>query len=1296
MSSMGRLSTRRQRRWRLRPLVLACMGVGSAAAQVLPTVPSIPNLAGNAVTVGAPVNLLNGGQRMEINQSSLRAIINWNSFSIGAKDQVNVNQSLGAASVLLNRVVNNGPRSEIQGLLTAPGSVYVINPAGVLFGPTAQVNVGGLVASTLNMSTGDDVFLGGTRTLEFAGNSFEAVENQGSIHVAQGGTVAMIGTGVVNRGSIRADGGTIALAAGGKVVVDFAGDGLTTFRVSPGENAQAANVSGTLQADGGRVVLMGTAGTNVEGVGGVVNYRGVIRANTLGARQGEIVLDAGDAAEGVTLTGGTISAAGTEAGQSGGNIRITGRTIGLQSFDPPLLFVPPPPAPGASDSGLIDASGAAGGGRVLLHATAVAGVAESGAIAVGAGTQIRADAGQAGNGGDVRLMAERTLRAFGTISARGGAAGGDGGFVETSGGYALPAADIGVGGLQGGFDVRGITIDTEAPHGKTGTWLIDPYDVSIVSGAGPGTLPANPFEPLADSTIQDGDINTALQTTNVTITTGVGGPPNAGDITFDDAQIVYTGAADRTFRLDANRSIRANGGTSISVFNLAEGAPAGKLNVIFNADANNNAAATGGGQVSFDGRIYTNGGDVTMNGAWANPTNQASSIHLGLGSVVDTRRGNQAEGEGGYTGGSNALAGGNVSLVGRTTGAASGAEAQAAVWLDDTTILTSTGNVDIFGSSTLGSGVQVESTQLIGGVFTTSGNIRVTGIGSYTGNSATPPGHGVVLGNTAFVTTGGQPTLQTTSGNIELTGIRLAGGPAAGIGVLVGNRALVSTTGGGNVSITGESQGAGAGVVVQALNNFSGLGIPGGRVVGSNQVVLRAANNGTTDALVVGAGAQVGAGSVLNLRPGGVDLAGGPANYAATAVDRTGTLITVGGAGGTGFDVSAAELTRMSAPATVVGSNAHAADITVLGALDFGAGALTLQNEGGGNIALAAPVSAGQLGLLSAGNVTQTAGAPVTAGTLLARSTGGSVLLDQAANNVSAATLGGGAAGAFRYQDVDALRVGNVSVIGYDAAGNAPQVETTTSMAADTVFVRTLSGDLSLATGVSSTSGTDLVAAARFQNVGGGNITGAPWRVWADTWVGETRGGLAGSGPLPNLYHCAYLGLCTVTVSPGDNHFIYAQQPTATVVVGSASRAYGLANPLLTYSVTGLILGDTQAALSGSLATTATPYSLPGAYPITGSFTSPAGYAVNVVPGTLQVTAAIDLRLPDVVREQQATWVYDRNIGQAPICLATGPLDGDRAQQGADVLAREWSRVRSRPNLLNCVDTERRNGCADF
>jgi hypothetical protein len=92
---------------------------------------------------------------------------------------------------------------------------------------------------------------------------------------------------------------------------------------------------------------------------------------------------------------------------------------------------------------------------------------------------------------------------------------------------------------------------------------------------------------------------------------------------------------------------------------------------------------------------------------------------------------------------------------------------------------------------------------------------------------------------------------------------------------------------------------------------------------------------------------------------------------------------------------------------------------------------------------------------------------------------------------------------------------------------------------------------------------------------------------------------------------------------------------------------------------------------------------------------------VDVVPGTLTVTAS--LRRPDspgadLVRElpNTNTYTFDRNLGAPPICFATGPLEGERAQQDGDLLAREWSRVRSRPNLTSCVATDRKNGCADF
>src|SRR5690606_41456406 len=114
---------------------------------------------------------------------------------------------------------------------------------------------------------------------------------------------------------------------------------------------------------------------------------------------------------------------------------------------------------------------------------------------------------------------------------------------------------------------------------------------------------------------------------------------------------------------------------------------------------------------------------------------------------------------------------------------------------------------------------------------------------------------------------------------------------------------------------------------------------------------------------------------------------------------------------------------------------------------------------------------------------------------------------------------------------------------------------------------------------------------------GASRAPGGTGGVWANPWAGEPRGGLAGGGDLPNLYGCAFLGPCGVTVSATDSHFIYVQQPTAVITVDDATREYGLANPLLTWQASGAILGDGAAAVAaGALSTDAASGSDGGAH----------------------------------------------------------------------------------------------------
>ena len=168
---------------RLTPLMLSlvCLGVTPALAQTLPT--------GFAPVAGG-VSASQAGAVMTVNQSTPRAIAQWQTFSIGAGGTVNVAQP-SSASILLNRVVGT-ELSTIAGNLSANGHVFLLNPNGVLFSAGSAVNVGGIVATTMKMSTSDADFMGGTRQFGFeaiAGNTATVV-NQGSITAATGGTVA--------------------------------------------------------------------------------------------------------------------------------------------------------------------------------------------------------------------------------------------------------------------------------------------------------------------------------------------------------------------------------------------------------------------------------------------------------------------------------------------------------------------------------------------------------------------------------------------------------------------------------------------------------------------------------------------------------------------------------------------------------------------------------------------------------------------------------------------------------------------------------------------------------------------------------------------------------------------------------------------------------------------------------------------------------------------------------------------------------------------------------------------------
>ena len=259
------------------------------------------------VVVNGGATIQNSAGNTTINQSTQNAVINWQSFSIEAGQVVQFVQP-NTSSVTLNRVVGGDP-SSILGTLSANGKVFLINPNGILFAKGASVNVGGLVASTLNITDSD--FMAGN--YRFSGNGSGTVKNEGSLS-ANGGYVAMLGANVSNQGVIAANLGTVILAAGEAITLDVAGDGLLNVTVNKGAVDALIENGGLIQANGGKVLL--TASVAGDLLKTVVNNTGVIEAQTLDNRSGTIMLLA-DMQSGTVNVGGKLDASAPNGGDGG-------------------------------------------------------------------------------------------------------------------------------------------------------------------------------------------------------------------------------------------------------------------------------------------------------------------------------------------------------------------------------------------------------------------------------------------------------------------------------------------------------------------------------------------------------------------------------------------------------------------------------------------------------------------------------------------------------------------------------------------------------------------------------------------------------------------------------------------------------------------------------------------------------------------------------------------------------------------------------------------------------------------
>lgn len=441
---------------------------------------------GGQVVAGAATISTPAPGAMVIKQTTDKAILNWQSFNIGAGGKVQFDQ-LSASAVALNRVTGNS-RTEIFGKLSANGQVFLVNPNGILFGAGSQVDVGGLVASTLQIKDAD--FLAGKYLFSDPANR-ESVVNQGKLAAKDGGILAMIGNRVSNQGEMYAHLGSVVMGAGGTAQLTLADNRLVKFEVTEGALNALAENSGLIRTPGGQVIL--TAGARDSLIASTVNNTGIIEAQTVENRGGSILLLSGMSA-GTTNVAGRLDASAPNGGD-GGFIETSGADVRVRDE----ARVTTDAAQGNAGTWLIDPRDffiAASGGNIT-------GTALSTALGSG-NVQILSSNGNAAGNGDIHVndnvswSANRllTLTAARDININA---------VITASGSARLTMNTGTGngadaGVAGGEVLVGINPDgsfkgrVDFP-GRTGTNILtingEQYRVINALGTQGSTNPAN-------------------------------------------------------------------------------------------------------------------------------------------------------------------------------------------------------------------------------------------------------------------------------------------------------------------------------------------------------------------------------------------------------------------------------------------------------------------------------------------------------------------------------------------------------------------------------------------------------------------------------------------------------------------------------------------------------------------------------------------------------------------------------------------------------------------------------------
>ena len=568
------------------------LGINSAhAANITQPVNALPT--GGVVATGQAAISQTSNQTsavMNINQSSQKAVINWNSFNVGSNATVNFNQPNTNASTL-NRV-NGASKSMIDGAVNANGQIILVNPNGVTFGKGAEVNTGGITATTMDIKDSDYM----NNNMSYSGNGTGKVINKGKITANNSNAyIALMAPEVINEGVISATlsgNNSIALVSGQSVTLSFNQNQLVNVSVDASVIKSLIANKRLIQTSGGQVIIAANSASDLKT--SVINNSGSINADSFANNGGKI-----------SLIASTVNQNGNVSANSdfavAGHIAISGNTVNLAS------------------NSKTTAMGATSGGQILIGKTAqnpVNSLINATQVNVATSALVDVSATKVGNGGSIQIWSTSNTNIAGNLKATGGLVSGNGGNIDTS-----SAGTVNY--------VKTLKVDTSTTKGKVGNWTTDPLTITVDKNA------ANV-------------ISTALATTNVILDATSNASSSLGACSESGSALINFLAGTQVYSMNPNTTLTLNAqGGSINVAgDITTGgvyAVAQNINVSATGSINTNNGNNGViflvanlinilGNINSNGNTNNNPNSINLNASNANTLNNRRSGKSSLSS----------------------------------------------------------------------------------------------------------------------------------------------------------------------------------------------------------------------------------------------------------------------------------------------------------------------------------------------------------------------------------------------------------------------------------------------------------------------------------------------------------------------------------------------------------------------------------------------------------------------------------------------------------------------------------------